>query len=600
MTALKRWTTRRSDPSVQRHLERTAHVSPLIAALLAARGICTPDAAEKFFQHPKKDLKGIREPELLPGCKEVAGILWKAVQNRKKIVIYGDYDADGITGIVILFQALKALGSNVKYYIPHRIDEGYGLNSEAVEKLAKDGTELIITVDCGIRSVNEAETAKKCGIQLLITDHHTPEPVLPDAAAIAHPALVRFNGKLAAPSTLSPEQLEQAEKYPCPFLCGAAVALKTAWAVGQLANDGFGKPVSAPFRELLKELLGLTAMATIADFVPLLEENRSLVRGGLPFLLHTGSSGLKDLFAAAKFGEKKTSLTTEFVAFQLVPRINAAGRLGQAEFAVELLTSPDAERTKTLAGELDRLNEQRKSTERQILHEAEQMIREKCNSDDPAFVLASDWHRGVIGIAAGRLADKFHRPVILFGTDKMGLSPAVGSARSVAGFDLYTALLDCREHLIRFGGHPAAAGVTAETKQIDAFRKAFCEAVARRIPPEERVAELIIDGFFPLSAFTPQTVGQILQLAPFGSENPSPVFAAEQVTVKNAKTMGKEGTHFTAEFQQGRTSFRGVAFHRSEWTESMQPFHTPLDIAFRAKKNDYNGNVELEILDWRR
>jgi single-stranded-DNA-specific exonuclease len=331
-----------------------------------------------------------------------------------------------------------------------------------------------------------------------------------------------------------------------------------------------------------------------------------LVKGGLHFLLPPCASiGLQSLFSVAKFEDKNKPLTPEFVAFQLAPRLNAAGRLGHAGFAVELLISDDPKRTKTLAEEIDLLNEERKSMERKILHEAEEQIQERFDPiADPAFVLAGDWHRGVIGIVAGRLMDRYHRPVILLGKDKMGLSPAVGSARSVSGFNLYDALKTCEEYLVRFGGHEAAAGLTIEDKNIETFRKMFCEVVAQRRTKEERIAELMLDGFFPLGTFTPLAVKQISLLAPFGSANPSPIFAAEQVTVNDVQSMGKEGNHFSAKFSQGgmpeRDRLRGVAFHRSDWIEEMKPYNKPMDIAFKVRVSDFNGRVELDILDWRR
>jgi len=596
----KRWTIRRSNPELERYLVTATGVSHLLAALLVARGIDTAESVNNFLNVSLKT--HLREPDLLPGCKEVAERLYQAIQENQKIAVYGDYDVDGITGIVILHQTIRDLGGSVRYYIPSRLDEGYGLNPEALEKLAKEGVKVVVTVDCGIGSYEEAQTAKQCGIDLLITDHHMPEKELPDAAAVAHPQLVQCNGKLASPAALSVEELDRAVKYPFPPLCGATVALKVAWALGQLANDGLGKPVSEKFRKRLTEMLGLAAMGTVADFVPLLDENRALVRGGLQFLLPPSASlGLRDLFSIAKFSEKSKPLSPEFVAFQIAPRLNAAGRLGHAGFAVELLISDDPQRTKKLAEEIDRLNNERKTMERKIFHEAEQQILEQFDAiGDPAFVLAGDWHRGVIGIVAGRLMDRYHRPVILLGKDKMGLSPAVGSARGVPGFNLYDAVKACEEHVVRFGGHEAAAGLTVENKNIDAFREAFCKIAAARISKEERIAELMVDGFFPLSAFTPQSVKQIFQLAPFGSANPSPIFAAEQVTVHQVRTMGRENNHFSAEFYQGGGSLRGVAFHRSEWVEEMKPYSTPMDIVFKVRTSDFNGRVELDILDWRR
>ena len=600
MNTSKRWTIRRSNPELERSLVESARVSPLVAALLVARRVYTPEAAEDFLNANLKT--HLREPALLPGCKEVAERLYQAIQENQKIAVYGDYDVDGITGIVILHQTIKDLGGSVCYYIPSRLDEGYGLNSEALEKLAKEGVKVVVTVDCGIGSYEEALTAKRCGIDLLITDHHTLAAELPEAAAIAHSQLVRWNEAWVSPLSLSDDELERIEKYPFPHLCGAAVALKVAWAMGQLANEGLGKPVSEKFRQRLKEMLGLAAMGTVADFVPLHDENRALVRGGLQFLLPPSASiGLQSLFTAAKFDAKNKTITSEFVAFQIAPRINAAGRLGHAGFAVELLTSDDPKRTETLAKEIDRLNDERRTMERKIFQEAEQQILERFDAEhDPAFVVAGDWHRGVIGIVAGRLMDRYHRPVILLGKDKMGLSPAVGSARGVSGFNLYEALETCKEHLVRFGGHEAAAGLTVEDKNIDVFREAFCKAVARRIPIEERIAELMVDGFFPLSAFTLQSVKQIFRLAPFGSANPSPVFAAEQVTVHDVRSMGREANHFSAQFYQSGGSLRGVAFHRSDWIDAMKPYSTPIDIAFKVRLSDFNGRVELDILDWRK
>ena len=577
-----------------------AGVSDLVAALLVARGIDSVEAAKDFLNVSLKT--HLREPALLPGCKEVAERLYHAIQEKEKIAVYGDYDVDGITGIVILHRAIQDLGGTVSYYIPSRLDEGYGLNSDALIKLTKEGVKVVVTVDCGVGSHDEARAAKKYGIDLLITDHHTPDAKLPDAVAIAHPQLVRWEGKLASPAALTAEELDRAEKYPFPFLCGAAVALKVAWALGQIAHEGLGKPVSEKFRKRLTEMLGLAAMGTVADFVPLHDENRALVRGGLQFLLPpTASLGLQSLFSVARFNEKQKSLTPEFVAFQLAPRLNATGRLGHAGFAVELLMSDDPKRTKTLSEEINRLNDERKSMERKIFHDAEQQILEHFDPiADSAFVLAGHWHRGVIGIVAGRLMDRYHRPVILLGKDKMGLSSAVGSARGVVGFSMFDALKTCEEYLVRFGGHEAAAGLTVEDKNIDAFREAFCKVAAERISKEERTAELMVDGFFPLSAFTPQSVRQVFQLAPFGSANPSPLFGAERVTVHQVRTMGRENNHFSAEFYQSGGSLRGVAFHRSDWVESMKPYSAPMDIVFKVRTSEYNGRVELDILDWRR
>ncbi|MDR0337004.1 MAG: single-stranded-DNA-specific exonuclease RecJ [Planctomycetaceae bacterium] len=596
----KRWIIRRYDHELAQSISRSAQISELMAVLLVERGIRTSHAANAFLNANLRE--HLREPFLLPGCCEVAEHLLEAIRRQQKIVVYGDYDVDGMTGIVILRQTLSDLGANVDYYVPSRLDEGYGLHSEAIVKLAQSGVEVIITVDCGISSIEEAKTAAEHGVKLLITDHHMPGAELPNATAIAHPQLVRLAEQYVSVQSLTPEEVKLATKYPFPSLCGSAVALKVAWALGQLVFNGPGKPVSPQFRVRLTEMLGLAALGTVADCVPLQDENRVLVRGGLPYLCSPKTSaGLKQLLAVSKYVEGKTRVDSEYVAFQLVPRLNAAGRLGQAGLAVELLLSNDLAQATKLAEEINELNESRKILERRITKEAEQQIHEQFDvENDPAFVLSGDWHRGVIGIVAGRLVDQFHRPVILFGKDKMGNIPVVGSARSVSGFNLYAALQSCRQFLIRFGGHEAAAGLMIDAMAIDLFRTAFCEVVAQRITAEERIAELLIDGFFPLGAFTRPTVEQILTLAPFGNSNPPPIFAANKVLVKNPRTMGKENNHFAAEFHQHGVAFRGVAFNRCNWCEEMQPYNEPIDIVFKVRISDFNNRIELDILDWRR
>lgn len=602
----KRWIIRRIDTELAQSIANSARIPELVASLLISRGMTTAEAATAFLGANLKD--HLRSPLLLPGCKDVAQRLLQAIEEGKKIIVYGDYDVDGITGTAILYLVLQDLGADVGYYVPSRLEEGYGLNSDAIRRLAtEDGVGVIITVDCGITSLEEAKLARRLGVELLITDHHNPEALLPDAAAIAHPQLVRFDGKNVSPYSLSEQQREQAQAYPFPPLCGAAVALKIAWGLGQLTAEGDVPPekrrVAQRFRDRLKEMVGLAVLGTVADFVPLIDENRALVRSGIQFLHPSiASTGLKHLLKVSKYQEDRTRLDADFIAFQLAPRLNAAGRLHQASLAVELLVNPDSQRTLELAEYVNNLNESRKTLEKKINKEAIQQIEERFDVEhDSAFVLASpDWHKGVIGIVAGRLADRYHRPVILLGQDGMGLAPAVGSGRSIPGFNLYSVLESCKDYLVRFGGHDAAAGLTIENRNIDPFREAFCEIVSQQLSQEQRIAELFIDGVFPLGAFTRQAVEQIGQLAPFGCENARPIFAAQRVTVSNVKSMGKDNSHFSAEFRQGGVSVRGIAFSRSQWIREMEPYTDPFDIAFKVNISDYNRQVELNILDWRR
>ncbi|MGL6193196.1 MAG: single-stranded-DNA-specific exonuclease RecJ, partial [Thermoguttaceae bacterium] len=394
----KRWKVRSSDSQQVSFLESTANVPALIAHLLVCRGIVEPNEVRGFLE-PK--LLQLRPPQELPGCLDAARIILDAIRANKKITVYGDYDVDGMTGTAILRQAIKILDGDVSYFVPSRLDEGYGLNHEAIKNLAEEGTKLLITVDCGISSVEEAKTAREVGVDLIITDHHTPGNTLPEAVAIAHPKL---------------------GDYPFTELSGAMVALKVAWALGQLASGE--QKVSPKFREFLLQAVGLAAMGTVADVVPLVDENRVLVHFGLETAIPNHAPlGLRELMSIANV-KPDAKLTSETVGFQLAPRLNAAGRLGQARLGVELLITEQEDRAKELAQYVNGLNETRQKVERTIQKEATRQIVENFDESDPAFVLASaDWHPGVIGIVAGRLAERFHRPVVMISLDKMGLKP---------------------------------------------------------------------------------------------------------------------------------------------------------------------------------
>ena len=475
----KRWRIHPHRPERIAALERAAGVPAVVAQLLLCRGIDDPLAARSFLD-PK--LSGLRDPEELPGAAEAADRIVAAAQAKRRIVIYGDYDVDGITSISILVKCLEMIGANVGYHIPNRLSDGYGLNEEALRSLAAEGTELVVTVDCGISAVEHARTARELGLELIVTDHHNMGDELPDAAVLVHPRLPGHN-------------------YPFAGLCGAGVAFKVAWAICQRAEGA--KKVSPVMREFLLQATVLAALGTVADVVPLVDENRILVRHGLIGLAKRPTPGLQALLEVAEL-EKQPRLTSEDIGFGLAPRLNAAGRLGQARLAVELLTTSSASRARELAQYLNELNKSRKSLERSIYLAANKQAKEQFDPErDAAFVLADrGWHPGVIGIVASRLAEKYHRPVVMLSLDDLGVKPAGGSARSVPGFDLHKALSNCKDYLQSYGGHAAAAGLKIAESEIDAFRQAFCETVAEEIRPEERVPELLIDAEAPLGAFT--------------------------------------------------------------------------------------------------
>jgi single-stranded-DNA-specific exonuclease len=582
----KRWNIRPHDPDRIAALERAAGVPAVVAQLLLCRGIERPEAARQFLAAQLKDL---REPDLLPGAREAARRIWAAVQAGKRIVIHGDYDVDGITGTSILVLCLRLLRANVGYFIPDRLSEGYGLHEGTVRRLAGEGAAVIVTVDCGITGLAAAQAARELSLELIVTDHHEMQAELPCAAVLVHPRL--------------PGQEHDPFVPPFADLCGSAVAFKVAWAICQEAAGA--RRVHPQMREFLVQAVVLAALGTVADVVPLVDENRILVRHGLTALKERPLLGLRTLMQVSQLNQRK-QLSAEDIGFGLAPRLNAAGRLGQARLAVELLTTDSEPRALELAQYIEGLNATRKTLERSIYLAAKKQAREQFDPDgDAALVLAArGWHQGVIGIVAGRLAEKFHRPVVLLSQDELGAKPAIGSGRSVPGFNLYRALSACSHHLLSHGGHAAAAGLKIEDRAIDAFRAEFCEHAAVAIPPELRSAELHIDAETPLAALTLNAVRQIEQLAPFGQGNVRPLLCTEDVHLVAApKRMGEGDRHLLLNLVQHNLRLRAVAFGGGEWADELARHvnNGPLAIAFRPVINVFRGraSVELELADWR-
>ncbi len=553
-------------------------ISPVVARLLSLRGVKCPESVSRFLNAKLTDL---RPPENLPGLPDAVERIWSSLQDGHEIVVHGDYDADGMTATAIVFLCLKKLGGRVSYFLPNRMDEGYGLHPDTVTRLAERGKKLIITVDCGIGSLEAARTAKQLGIGLVVTDHHQFGDELPDADEIVHPAL---------PGTT----------YPFTGLCGAGVAFKLAWALCQKASGG--SKVADGLREFLLQSLALAAIGTIADVVPLIDENRVIVRNGLRSLASSKQVGLQRLLTATKLSEKQ-SLASEDVAFMLAPRLNAAGRLGQAQLGVELLTTDDPERAAALADYIQQLNGNRETLERSILLAASKQAKEVHTKDDPALVLAMPgWHPGVIGIVAGKLAERYQKPVVMIALDQLGERPGIGSARSPNGVNLHVVLQSCKELLISGGGHAAAAGLKIEERQVESFRAAFCEYVIEQ-SASVGTACLMIDAETPLAQLDLAAVEQIESLAPFGNGNHRPLLCASGVEISQPpKVMGGTGRHLTVQFSQHGTTMRAVAFGQADlWMEPLTKNSAPVDIVFRPVINDFRGfrKVEMHLVDWR-
>ncbi len=523
----------------------------------------------------------MRDPDELPGVPAAADRLTAAIAAGRSIVVYGDYDADGMTATAILLGCLQLFGAKASFYVPNRIDEGYGLNDDALRTLAERGAEMIVTVDCGIASLNEARTARELSLELIVTDHHEMAAELPDAAAIVHPRL-------------------PGHQYPFTGLSGAGVAFKLAWALCQRACQA--KRVTDAMRSFLLQAVGIAAIGTVADVVPLVDENRILVHHGLQSLKYQPTAGLAALMQLTKLDEKP-SLDCEDIGFTLGPRLNAAGRLGQAQLGVELLTTASSDRATALAEYLHELNNSRDSLERSIYLAAKKQLEEMFDAEnDAALVLAGrGWHPGVIGIVAGRLAEKHHRPVVLIAQDDLGVKPGIGSVRGVPGFQVHEALTACTDWLISHGGHAAAGGLKILDTHVESFRTSFCEYATAQIREEQRVAELWIDGETALASLTLAAVEQIERLAPFGQGNHRPLLCASSLRLAEPPKRIGNGRHLSMRFEQHGARLRGVAFGGGDWIDELSGISAPLNVAFRPVINTFNGRrtVELHITDWR-
>ncbi|MEX0675688.1 MAG: single-stranded-DNA-specific exonuclease RecJ [Pirellulales bacterium] len=574
----KLWRIHPHDPARIVALERSAAVPAVVAQLLLCRGIHDAQRARDFLE---ARLASLRDPEELPGVTAAADRITAAIAAGRQIVIYGDYDVDGMSGTAILYLCLKMLSAQVSYYVPHRIDEGYGLNCEALESLAGRGAQMIVTVDCGASSLAEAERARELDLELIVTDHHHFRDALPAAACIVHPAL---------PGTA----------YPFAGLCGAGVAFKLAWALCQRASQS--KKVGQRMRDFLMQAVGLVSLGTVADVVPLVDENRVLVRHGLTSLRERPGRGIAALLSVTGM-DAKAKLSSEDIAFKLAPRLNAAGRLGQATLGVELLSTDSDDRAATLAAYLDELNGSRESLERSIYLAANKQATDRFDPEgDAALVLAErGWHAGVIGIVAARLAEKFHRPVVLIALDPLGVKPGIGSGRSAGGFDLYAGLAACADHLVSHGGHAAAAGLKIEEGRLDAFRAQFCEFAAATMSAQARQPELRIDAEVPFCALTAAAVADIERLAPFGHSNPRPLLCTSNVTLCGPpKPVGGGQRHLSLRLAQHGVQLRAIAFGGGDWACELSQSAGPIAVAFRPFVNHFRGrkSVELEVCDW--
>jgi len=584
MHLTRRWTIAPTHDAASALADRLK-VSPLIAQILASRGFTEPDACRDFL---KPSLKLLHDPAGIPGLTKAAQRIAKAVVDRDKIVVYGDYDVDGITATSILWHAIRRLGGVVEYYIPHRIEEGYGLNADAVAEICNAGAKLIITVDCGVTAIGPAQVAADKGVDLIITDHHEwRENVEPDAGGLA--AEPRMPLLPNCHAIVHPRLPWDGPTYPNPHLCGAGVAFKLAWGIGQAISGG--NRVGDDFRSFLVDATALAALGTIADVVPLVGENRILAAFGLGGLKQSQLTGIQALIESANLTGQK--LDSFHVGFLLAPRLNASGRMGHARLAVEMLTEASHDRAVEIATFLETQNRERQVTERGIVDIAVQQVVDGKLDENSAIVLGGEgWHPGVIGIVASRIVDKFHRPVVMVAINN-GLGQ--GSCRSIPGFHLAKALEACRDYLDSYGGHEMAAGLKVQAVNFEAFRDAFCAHAKAVIAPELLVPEISLDAEADLQHMTEALVTDLGRLGPFGHGNRKPLLACRGLEVAAApRRVGKTGDHLQLFVKQFGRQMKCIAFGQGKLGDSLKP-GTKIDMAVEPTLNEFNGRVSVEL-----
>ena len=550
-----RWTTRPCDWSQVAALAAALDVSETTATVLVRRGLGDPDEARSFLAHepPRHD------PFLLGDMERAVDRIRAAVATDERICVHGDYDVDGISATAVAVLVLRELGAKVEWRLPSRFDEGYGLARETIEQLAADGVHLVLTVDCGITAVAEVARAKELALDVIVTDHHRPAERLPDCPVVA-----------TRPSS-----------YPCADLCGTGVVYTLGRAL--LGDDD----------PALARLLDLVALATIADVVPLVDENRALAAAGLLSLARTRRPGLQALMQSAKVDPAAVDSTA--VGFRLAPRINAAGRLGRPDVALQLLLTDDRAEADRLAAELEDLNRERQGVEEKIVREARARVEAMSPADRQrrGYVLWDEsWHEGVIGIVASRLVERFGRPVVLVARSGEGWK---GSGRSIPDFDLHGGLAACADHLERYGGHRAAAGLSIATEQLEPFADAFGRHADTVLAGVDLRPTTAVDAVVPANELTLDLAQELERLAPFGLGNPEPTLLVASVEPAAAATVG-EGKHLRFRIKQHeRDGGSAIAFGLGGELERLLDA-SRLDVAFRLKENRWNGTVAPQLV----
>jgi len=595
---LFRWTLPEADlftdlgtaQGATQELSRDTGLPALVAQLLYARGVRNAQEARQFLSPRIEDLL---DPYSMHGMATAVSRIQSAIRDGEPILVYGDYDADGTTAIVLLKTAIEMMGGKVRFHVPHRIRDGYGMQAEILGAAAADGVRLVISVDSGIRAFAAAEAAEVLGLDLIVTDHHLPEaaPDLPEAAADAASAP---GGRLPrALAILNPNQ--PACGYACKYLCGAGVAFKLAQALLEARDAGRARS------KILPSFLKMLAIATVADAVPLLGENRVFLSLGLEQLRRPVNPGLCRLLELARLGSQGRRLTAADLAFRLAPRINAAGRMDVASDVVELFTTRDPQRARELAERLDRLNGERRQAEAAVLEEIERRLAEDAElSGERCLVIDGEgWHRGILGILASRVVDACGRPALVIALED---GEAHGSGRSVPGFHLLAAIESCGDLFSRFGGHAHAVGFSLPSEKVPELRRRLQSWTESHPAPE--IPALRCDAVLPLDRITPALCAHLRRLEPFGMRNEEPIFVARHLRVAAPPRFFKE-RHVQLKLAQDGASGAAPVFSALGWNWAERVRKAGLDagaivdVAFRLRENEHPdfGGLELEMVD---
>ena len=543
-------------------------ISPILAGILIRRNITTESAAKRFFRPQLNDLIN---PFLMKDMDLAVDRLNDAMGRKERIMVYGDYDVDGCTAVALVYKFLQQFYSNIEYYIPNRYDEGYGVSIKGIDAAHERGVKLIIILDCGIKAVEEITYAKSLGIDFIICDHHEPDETVPPAAAILNPK-------------------RKDDTYPFKHLCGCGVGFKFMQA--------FAKNNGIPFSRLIP-LLDFCAVSIAADIVPVCDENRILAFHGLKQLNNNPSVGLKAIIDICGLNGREISMSD--IVFKIGPRINASGRMENGKKSVDLLVEKDFSTALRMAHHINEYNEQRKDIDKQMTEEANQIVSKLDSMNHRSSIVLYDehWKKGVIGIVASRLTELYFRPTVVLTRDG---DLATGSARSVTGFDIYSAIKSCRDMLINFGGHTYAAGLTLKWDDVPLFRKRFQHYVEEHIQPEQVEAILDIDAQIDFKDITKKLHNDLKKFSPFGPLNPKPVFSTVDVyDYGTSKVVGREQEHIKLELVDSKspTVVNGIAFGQSEsvrYIKSKRSF----DIAYTIEENVFKRNaVQLQIEDIR-